>query len=129
MSDNVFIDSNVFLYALSDQDIKKHQVAKRLILQDSVSISTQVINEVANNLPKKFQFSEVEIAKFIRSSFQRYRVTQLTEAVLLAASRLRQEHNFSYWYGYLRRSPLHDHLGTAPVSKQIRTDSRAMHET
>ncbi len=58
MSDKVFVDSNIFLYAFSDKDPRKHVVAKGLILDGSPTISVQVVNEVSNNLIRKLGFSE-----------------------------------------------------------------------
>jgi predicted nucleic acid-binding protein len=97
MHDKVFIDSNVFLYALSTQDISKQKTASALILGDGVAISTQVINEVCNNLLKKLNFSEAEITQFIGSCFKRYAVVELSHPLLSAASALRSRHNFSFY--------------------------------
>jgi predicted nucleic acid-binding protein len=97
MPDKIFIDSNVFLYALSTQDTCKQKAASALILEDDVVISAQVINEVCNNLLKKLKFSEVEIIQFIGSCFKRYSVVELTQPLLSAASELRGKHNFSFY--------------------------------
>lgn len=53
MSDKVFIDSNVWLYAFMDGDSLKHSRAVELISQPEVTLSTQVINEVCANLIRK----------------------------------------------------------------------------
>jgi predicted nucleic acid-binding protein len=43
-----FIDSNVWLYAFNrKQDENKHEVAKAVVAQPDLWVSTQVINEVA----------------------------------------------------------------------------------
>jgi predicted nucleic acid-binding protein len=46
MPDNIFLDSNVWLYALIAGEENKHEVAARLITRHAkhVIISTQVLN-------------------------------------------------------------------------------------
>ena len=48
MSDNIFIDSNIWLYALiEDGGSEKHHKAKQCIaITENIIISTQVVNEV-----------------------------------------------------------------------------------
>jgi predicted nucleic acid-binding protein len=52
-NDRCFIDSNIFLYLLGDDMVKKN-IAKEILLLDSC-ISTQVINENINVIFKKFK--------------------------------------------------------------------------
>ena len=49
MKDKIFCDSNIFLYAFSEQDLIKKNIASD-ILTSKCTISTQVINEVSNNM-------------------------------------------------------------------------------
>lgn len=49
MQDKTFIDSNIFLYAFSDLDTKKQKIASKIVSKRNF-ISTQVLNEVSNNL-------------------------------------------------------------------------------
>jgi predicted nucleic acid-binding protein len=55
MSGSKFIDSNIWLYLLQNDLIKKQIVLN--ILQDASNISTQVLNENANVCIKKFKLS------------------------------------------------------------------------
>ncbi|MCL4321745.1 MAG: hypothetical protein M0016_01895 [Deltaproteobacteria bacterium] len=61
MKDNIFLDSNIFLYGFSDIDFKKHEIAKDILLTDDFAVSTQVINEVSNNMLKKLGFGEHDV--------------------------------------------------------------------
>jgi len=97
MSDKIFIDSNIFLYAFSDKMLTKQVIAKNIILSDTSIISVQVINEVSNNLLKKLQFLENEITSFIESCYERYSVINLTQEIFIVASELRIKHQFSYY--------------------------------
>lgn len=106
MSVNVFIDSNIFLYAFSDKDIAKQAVAKVIILNDSPTISVQVINEVSNNLLKKLRFTENEITQFIKDCYSRYTVVNFTKEIFITASKLRDDHQFSYYDSVIVASAL-----------------------
>ena len=58
MQGNIFIDSNVILYAFSKNKRKK-EIAKNII-KNRGNISIQVLNEVSNTLFKKFKKSKLE---------------------------------------------------------------------
>jgi len=64
MKDNYFLDSNIFLYAFSTKDLKKQKIASSLVNQSAI-ISTQVINEVSNNMLKKLHMSNSDIEEFV----------------------------------------------------------------
>jgi predicted nucleic acid-binding protein len=96
MRDKLFCDSNIFLYAFSMQDKNKKEIASDIILSHCV-ISTQVINEISNNLLKKFHFDDNQIQDFILSCYNRYDVAEISKEVLLLASKTREIHNISYW--------------------------------
>jgi len=62
MQDRVFIDSNIWVYRFVRNDVEieriKRQKASALIdSHDAISISTQVLNETANVLLRKYRFS------------------------------------------------------------------------
>jgi predicted nucleic acid-binding protein len=68
-----FIDSNVWLYALSTlQDARKHAIANQLLRSTGFMISTQAINEVCRNLIKKASFSDAQIKGVIAPNYSRY---------------------------------------------------------
>ncbi|MDD5399873.1 MAG: PIN domain-containing protein [Sulfurimonas sp.] len=108
MPDKVFLDTNILLYAFSTKDINKHNIAKNIVLSQAV-ISTQVINEVAVNLIKKFDFSEDNIQKFLSSSYSRYYVVGLDYDVFSAASDLRKKYMFSYYDSLIVSAALASH--------------------
>lgn len=62
-----FPDSNVWLYALTNQDEKRKHRAENLIekIKKRICLSTQVINEVCLNLKRKSSFDETEISRLI----------------------------------------------------------------
>ena len=96
MHAKIFLDTNILLYALSTQSMDKQRIAKKL-MQDRITISTQVINETSVNLLKKLSFNETDIQRFIESCYTRYHVADVTQDVFLHASHLRQNYMLSYF--------------------------------
>ncbi len=94
-----FVDTNMWLYALSEsQDKQKHRAAKSLLRRTPrIVVSTQIINEVCINLVRKFQATEDDIGKLIRSFYRKYLVIELNRSILLHASELRRAYSFSFW--------------------------------
>jgi len=102
MSAKVFIDSNIWLYALIEEqnpnDKLKHTLAKQLLLEnDNIEISTQVVNEVAINLMRKANKGNDYIFKFIHDFVSTYNVHSQTPSELITAGTLRLDYSFSYW--------------------------------
>ncbi len=67
----VFPYSNIWLYALTNQDEDRKQKAEDLVEENEerICISTQVINEVCLNLKRKASFGEAEISRLISSFY------------------------------------------------------------
>lgn len=92
-----FIDSNVWLYAFTDNDTQKKEAAQALIKTSKPVVSAQVINETCVNLIKRAKFPEAQISELIKTFYEKYDVIELRKGLLLSASQLRQEYEFSYW--------------------------------
>lgn len=60
MKDRVFIDSNVLIYAYSEEEIKREKALGIIKINESI-ISIQVINEFVNVVKKKFSKKNDEI--------------------------------------------------------------------
>ncbi len=92
-----FPDSNVWLYALTNQDEKRKKQAEDLIEEnrERICLSTQVINEVCLNLKIKASFDEAEISRLISSFYLNYEVIELNQKILLKASDLRTLYSFA----------------------------------
>lgn len=101
-----FLDSNVWLYALTDQDDERKQKAEVLIEENKerICLSTQVINEVCLNLKRKTSVDEAEIRLLIYSLYLNYEVIELNQGILLKASELRTGYSLSFWDGLIAAS-------------------------
>jgi predicted nucleic acid-binding protein len=103
-----FIDTNIWLYAFNDsQDAQKTLRARQVIRQTpQIVISSQIINEVCNNMLRKFGASENDIRKLVRSLYRKYLVVEFTRDILLQASTLRATYMLSYWDGLVLSSAI-----------------------
>ena len=102
MKGKIFIDSNIWLYALIEEqnsdDEFKHLLAKKLFLEsDNIQISTQVVNEISINLMRKAKKDSNYIFKFIHDLVSTYTVHNQTTAELITAANLRLNYSLSYW--------------------------------
>lgn len=79
MSDNCFVDSNIWLYAFMDSSSAKRNQALQLIGGEGIILSTQVINEVCANLLRKAGYTEPEIQQTIDNFQARYPILNVTE--------------------------------------------------
>lgn len=107
-TDSCFIDSNVWIYALTiHNDPVKTQQANHLIgTQTSIMVSTQVINEVCVNLLKKAAFTEAEIRDIADDFFVQCNVVEVGRDIIRHASVLREQHRLSFWDGLIVASAL-----------------------
>ena len=103
MSDRVFVDSNIFLYAFTEiddkskkEEIAKHKICSEIILND-INISTQVINEVSSNMIRKLKFSNSEVREFVESCYGRYNIINFSQELFVVASKIRENYNISYY--------------------------------
>lgn len=102
-----FIDTNIWLYAfIKGQDAEKNKMARTIIKECEIVISTQIINEMCVNLIKKMAFSEIEIQNLIGSFHRKYSVFELSQDILLKASQIRDIHSFSFWDSIVAASAL-----------------------
>lgn len=106
MNAKVFIDSNVFLYAFTDKEPQKHDIAKSIVLGGQHTISVQVVNEVSNNLLKKLGLGNDGVQAFIDDCYNRYLIENLSKAVFTKAAALRERYRLSYYDSIIVSSAL-----------------------
>jgi len=106
MRDNVFLDTNIFIYALTQpknkDDIQKRERAinllEKLINQSYIFVSVQIINELHINMVKKFKIDDSLTFKIIEDNILAIAsVESLNHQTYTIAFEIRQEYNISYW--------------------------------
>lgn len=113
LGETVFIDSNIWLYALiENEDEPKHAKARDIIKAvSSPVVSSQVITEVCVNLLKKANQAEAFVQELIKSFYSKYDVISLDDVHFLHASKLRSKYSFSYWDSIIVSAALESSCG------------------
>ena len=109
MPDKVFIDSNIWLYALiqSQNDHEKRLKAKSCIVEaNGIIVSTQVINEVCINLMRKANKDNAYIKHFLSDFVVTYSVLAQTQEDVLQAASIREDYHFSHWDSLIHAYPV-----------------------
>jgi predicted nucleic acid-binding protein len=65
MKDNYFIDTNILIYLINQNEIEKHNLAKKIVKNTNCNISIQNLKELSNILFKKTPLTPIEISKYI----------------------------------------------------------------
>ncbi len=106
MIDNVFIDTNIFIYSLTkpkdNKDSQKREISlnllKKLVNESNIVISTQIINELHINMVRKFKIEDKEVFKTIQKNILAIAsVESLTYQTYKIAFKVREKYNISYW--------------------------------
>jgi len=100
MTGEVFLDTNVLLYACSGavEDAGKHRVAEKLMLSGRFALSAQVLQEFIANALRKPQLgiSEGNLDATLRMA-SLVRVEPITCELVIAAVILRRKFLISHW--------------------------------
>ncbi len=102
MKDKVFVDSNIWLYAMAQSDdalgdIRCAKAKAFLLGLPRPRVNSQVIREVCCNLKKKSRIEEATIKTYVLAWYQNCEVVTSNVEQFLLASQLRQDEEFSYW--------------------------------
>src|SRR5579872_2307431 len=94
-ADRIFIDSNILLYLLGD-DEKKKSLAVSLLLPDNF-ISTQVASENMNVCIKKLKMSPDLFFNHVERLLQNLTTVLLYPSTIEFACNIIKKYKFSYW--------------------------------
>lgn len=102
MPDKVFVDTNIWLYALIQSDDargdSRHQQASDFLCQlNRPVINSQVIRETCANLIKKVKMPEDSVQRLLNGWYCDSEVVTSNVTQYLLASKLRSNSAFSYW--------------------------------
>ena len=98
MSDNVFIDSNIIIYAYSVDEIRKQTVVKELLNKHEVIfISTQTINEFVYVTVRKKILNNDQASIVVDELFAMFSVITIDQSIIQNALRLAKSCHYSYF--------------------------------
>lgn len=109
MKDDIFIDTNIFIYAYSDDNLLKHKIAKNLLqndlLENSVIVSVQILNEFYSVMSKS-KLSHREIAHFIREIAKQTYVKPIAIETVELCLEIKRKYRLSWWDSLILSSAL-----------------------
>lgn len=97
MNGNVFIDTNLLVYSYSYAEPEKQKIAQELISENTSFISTQVLQELANTLTKKFKFNSADAIRAINESKNNNILHINTENTIVEACKIAERYGFSFY--------------------------------
>jgi predicted nucleic acid-binding protein len=95
MADRAFLDSNVLLYAVGDDDGRRH-VAETLLAQRPV-VSAQVLAEVSAVLRRKFGQEPLAVAAILEAVLARVHCEPIAAETVLSALRWGDSLGYSHY--------------------------------
>jgi predicted nucleic acid-binding protein len=90
-----FVDTNVVLYSLSDDGVKRRRAL--MILVDRPVLSLQVLNEAANVMRRKLGFAIPAIREMVLRWLVESRLHPLAPSTLLSALGVAERYGFSHY--------------------------------
>lgn len=112
MPDNVFVDTNIWLYAFMEDKGEKNKIAFSIISNTNIFLSTQVVNEICINLITKTDYNEDDIAKLVNNVYSKYNVSIIDKQTILLSSNVRKKYKVSYWDSLIIASAIEDECST-----------------
>jgi len=106
MKDKIFIDTNVLIYAYSDTEPEKKEIALTVLENDYIIISTQVINELIWILNKKFDVAIEQLKILISRFWWKFKVTLVNQVTINKALDIAMRYKYSYWDSLIIASAL-----------------------
>lgn len=98
MTASAFVDTNVWFYALTDNDPAKQEVARQLIALDvALSVNGQVLRELGSVLFRKTPCDEPELRKLLAEILSACSFVPDKPGQFAHASELRMRYRISYW--------------------------------
>ena len=107
IENEIFIDTNILVYAKIDDTFPKHLKAKNLLnsLQQEIIISVQVLNELYISLNKIIK-NDIEIKNILQSLILDCRVVPITLNTSVKAWEIKERYKFSFWDSLIISSAL-----------------------
>ena len=106
-----FIDTNVVVYLFSSDEPEKQATAKEATSGHAI-VSTQVINEFANVMFRKFKLTADQVSLACRELSNSFTVATVTTETIFNALRLKARYGFSYFDSLIVASALEEGCAT-----------------
>lgn len=92
-----FLDTNVLVYAFSEQDALKRSAARALAEAEGARVSPQVLAELANVLARRFHVAALEVRQRIVAIAAACEVLPAGAAVVMDALRIMDKYGYGFF--------------------------------
>jgi predicted nucleic acid-binding protein len=96
-NDKNFLDTNIIIYAHSDVEPEKQKIAQEIISNNNTTISTQILQEAANTLTRKFKHTWKEVSKVLEEAATNNVLHTNTNDTILAACNIANRYGYSFY--------------------------------
>ena len=108
MSDRVFVDTNIFIYALTEPKERSQtahlkrtmalELLTKLYNEQTIVVSVQIVNELHLNMVRKFEIDDTIVYETLQKNlFAIASVEALNTQTYSKAFQIRKHYNISYW--------------------------------
>ena len=99
MRDKVFLDTNIIIYAYSDDEPQKQEIANNILeeYERQISISTQVINELSNNLFRKFKLNAKAVEAVVLELNDNFPIVDFNLQTQLKAIKIKERYKLQFY--------------------------------
>ena len=99
MSGKIFVDSNILIYSIDNNDSVKQDIAKKIIteLSDNAVISTQVLQEFYNVVTRKLNCPKDKAKQLVKNISESFYVHKNSVSDILHAIEINMKTQFSFW--------------------------------
>ena len=96
MSDNIFVDTNILVYSVAN-DQHKRAIADELLLKYDIVISPQVISEFVAVTLRKQILVFPKVIDYAKQFMRVFHVTTMTANTITSALDIMTKYQFAYW--------------------------------
>ena len=97
MSGKIFLDTNILVYCYTNTEPDKNTIALTIAQHSDAWISTQVLQELANTLRRKFSKSWPEIQAVLDELCINFHVFSNSPETIQGAARIAENYGFSFY--------------------------------
>ncbi|MBD2514460.1 PIN domain-containing protein [Nostoc sp. FACHB-973] len=99
MSNNIFLDTNLWIYLYAKNPPEKYQKVAEIIKNNSslLLISTQVLGELFHVLTRKNFTSKTDAITIISDIINTFPVQAISTTEVIQALEINAQYNYSYW--------------------------------
>lgn len=97
MNDKIFLDTNILVYCYATHEPLKNNIARSIAQNPEAWISTQVLQELANTLRKKFSKTWPEIHSVLDELSRNFNIFSNIPETVQDAVKIAETYGFSFY--------------------------------